>query len=58
MEEALIAEKQEEEELLRLTKEEKIEFYYQGLDIDSVDSYKKKMTSLNLPNLQNYSNKH
>lgn len=41
--------KQEEiEELMRLSNDEKIESYYQLIDIDSAESYKLKLTNLNL----------
>ena len=38
--------------LLKLTMDEKIENYYQLLDIDSLDNYKHKLTSLNLLSFQ------
>ena len=43
--------------LLRLTNEEKIEHYYQLINIDSVESYKNRLTSLNLQSYINHSSK-
>ena len=47
------ARQEQEEALLRLSDDEKIEYYYRLLDVDSLDSYRLKLTSLNLPIFQN-----
>lgn len=38
-----------ESTLLKFSNDEKIEYYYQSLEIDSLDSYKKKLSTLDLP---------
>jgi hypothetical protein len=38
--------------LFTLTAEEKIEYFYQLIDVDNSDSFKKKMRQLNLPIFQ------
>lgn len=42
--------KEDFQSMLQLSNQQKIQFYYQLLGIDSIDSYKRKLTELNLSN--------